>query len=89
VVIGDRREREWPAVGLVDWTDAESGERRVADTSSREVRRVLAEAWDGRRRRLLETLKNSRSDAVEILAGEPYERRLITFFNLRERRLRM
>ena len=89
VVIGDRREREWPAVGLVDWTDAESGERRVADTSSREVRRVLAEAWDGRRRRLLETLKSSRSDAVEILAGEPYERRLITFFNLRERRLRM
>jgi uncharacterized protein (DUF58 family) len=89
VVIGDRREREWPAVGLVDWTDAETGERRLADTSSRAVRRSLAEAWDGRRRRLLETLKSSRSDAVEILAGEPYERQLITFFKLRERRLRM
>ena len=89
VVIGDRRERDWPAVGLVDWTDAETGERRLADTSSAGVRRALAEAWDGRRRRLLETLKSSRSDAVEILAGEPYERQLITFFKLRERRLRM
>jgi uncharacterized protein (DUF58 family) len=89
VVIGDRREREWPAVGLVDWTDAETGRRRLVDTSDREVRRGLAEAWDGRRRRLRETLKGSRSDTVEILAGEPYERQLITFFKLRERRLRM
>jgi uncharacterized protein (DUF58 family) len=89
VVVGDRREREWPAAGLVDWTDAESGERRLVDTSSREVGRALGQVWSGRRRRLLETLKGSRSDAVEVFAGEPYERELIKFFKLRERRLRM
>jgi hypothetical protein len=89
LVIGDRREREWPAAGLVDWTDAESGERRLVDTSSPEVRRALAQAWAGRRRRLLDTLRGSRSDAVEVFAGEPYERQLIAFFKLRERRLRM
>jgi len=89
VVIGDRREREWPAVGLVDWTDAESGVRRLVDTSSREVRGALVQAWSRQRRRLLDTLKGSRSDAVEIFAGEPYERELIAFFKLRERRLRM
>jgi len=89
VVIGDRREREWPAVGLVDWTDAESGVRRLVDTSSREVRGALVQAWSRQRRRLLDTLKGSRSDAVEIFAGEPYERELIKFFKLRERRLRM
>lgn len=89
VVIGDRREREWPAAGLVDWTDAETGVRRVVDSSSREVRRALGEAWSRRRRRLLETLKAARSDAVEIFAGEPYERQLIGFFKRRERRLRM
>jgi uncharacterized protein (DUF58 family) len=89
VVIGDRREREWPAVGLVDWTDAESGGRRLLDTSSREVRRILGQAWADRRGGLLETLKGCRSDAVEVFAGEPYERQLINFFKLRERRLRL
>lgn len=89
VVIGDRREREWPAAGLVDWTDAESGERRLLDTSSREVRRALGEAWAARRRDLLATLKACRCDAVEVFAGEPYERQLVTFFKLRERRLRL
>jgi uncharacterized protein (DUF58 family) len=89
VIIGDRREREWPAAGLVDWTDAESGERRLLDTSSGAVRRALGEAWAARRRRLLATLKASRCDAVEVFAGEPYERQLVKFFKLRERRLRM
>ena len=88
VVTGDRREREWPAAGLVDWTAAETGERRLVDTSSPEVRRALGEAWALRRARLLETLKACRSDAVEVFAGEPYERQLIRFFQMRERRLR-
>lgn len=87
VVIGDRREREWPAAGLVDWTDAESGERRLVDTSSENVRRALGQAWTHRRARLLDTLKGCRSDAVQVFAGEPYERQLIQFFKLRERRL--
>jgi len=89
VVIGDRREREWPAAGLVDWTDAESGKRRLVNTSSREVRRVLGQEWAGQRGRLLSTLKSCRSDAVEVFAGEPYERQFINFFKLRERRLRL
>ena len=88
VVTGDRREREWPAAGLVDWTAAETGERRLVDTSSPAVRRALGEAWALRRSRLLETLKGCRSDAVEVFAGEPYERQLIRFFQMRERRLR-
>lgn len=87
VVIGDRREREWPAAGLVDWTDGESGERRLVDTSSARARRALGQAWTDRRARLLDTLKGCRSDAVQIFAGEPYERQLIQFFKLRERRL--
>ncbi|HEY5999991.1 MAG TPA: DUF58 domain-containing protein [bacterium] len=89
VVIGDRREREWPAVGLVEWRDPESGARRLVDTSGRGVREALARGWGERRRRLLDTLRGARCDAVEVFAGEPYERELISFFKLRERRLRM
>jgi hypothetical protein len=59
------------------------------DTSSREVRSALGQAWSRQRRRLLDTLKGCRSDAVEIFANAPYERQLIKFFKLRERRLRM
>ncbi|HWR97452.1 MAG TPA: DUF58 domain-containing protein [Candidatus Methanoperedens sp.] len=88
VVTGDRLERAWPAAGLVDWTDTESGERRILDTSSREVRDALGRIWAERRRRLLDALRGARSDAVEVFAGEPYERQLIAFFKLRERRLR-
>jgi uncharacterized protein (DUF58 family) len=89
VVVGDRREREWPAAGLVDWRDAESGQSRLVDTSSPQVRSALGEAWAERRRGLLATLKAAHSDAVEVFAGEPYEQQLVRFFRLRERRLRM
>jgi uncharacterized protein (DUF58 family) len=89
VVTGDRREDEWPAVGLVDWTDPETGERRLVDSSSPAVRRALGSLRAARRARLLATLKSSGSDAVEVFAGERYERELVRFFKARERRLRM
>lgn len=87
VVVADRRESEWPAVGLVDWTDAESAARRLVDTSSAAVRRALAQARAAQRRRLLETLRKARSEAIEVFAAEPYEGQLVKFFKHRERRL--
>jgi uncharacterized protein (DUF58 family) len=89
VVVGDRRETQWPPAGIVDWTDAESGKRHLVDTSSPKVRRALGERGREQRVRLLQTLQGAGSDAVEIFAGEPCERPLTRFFKLRERRLRM
>jgi uncharacterized protein (DUF58 family) len=41
VVIGDKREIAWPNIGIVNWHDAETGEKMLVDTSSRKVREKL------------------------------------------------
>ncbi len=49
VVVSDPRERELPAVGLVEVQDAETGERLVVDTSSRRFRAAFAQRQSERR----------------------------------------
>jgi len=89
VIIGDRREREWPAAGLVQWQDAETGRSFLVDTGSAATRRELTKAQTARRENLLQTLRSAGVDTVEVYAGEPYEREFIKFFRMRERRLRV
>ena len=88
VVAGDRREQTWPAVGIVEWTDAETGRRQLVDTSDARVRNALAGFHAKRRATLLQLLNRSGLDAIEVMAGEPYERALEKFFRTRERRIR-
>ncbi len=88
VVIGDKREQAWPAAGIVDWQDAETGRRYLVDTSDAPVRRRLGELEQQRRADLRALLRSCGVDVIEANAGEPYERELIKFFRLRERRLR-
>jgi len=88
VVVGDRRERDWPAVGVVEWQDAETGEQYLVDTSNAHTRRKLAETQTHNREKLLKTLRGYGIDSIEVYAGESYDRQLFTFFKMRERRLR-
>jgi uncharacterized protein (DUF58 family) len=88
VVVGDPREESWPAVGLVEWIDLETGDRRLVDTSHRPTRRRLQE-WQrkeqaGRR----ELLRAAGVDVIEVQAGTPYDREFVRFFRMRERRFR-
>jgi len=86
IVAGDRREQDWPAAGLVEWADAETGARRLLDTSDARVRRALAAQFAERRAALLQLLSRAGLDTVEVQAGEPYERALDKFFRARVRR---
>lgn len=86
LVLGDPRERELPAAGLVDFTDAETGRRVVVDTSSAAVRRAFAVRQAAQRESLLGQLHNAHSDAIELWTGQPYDRELIRFFRQREAR---
>ena len=86
VVIGDKRESALPAVGLVDFADAETGRRIVLDTSHAPTRRALLARQTERRQALLRTLARARSDAIELNAGERYDRELVRFFRRREKR---
>ena len=78
VVTGDRREDEWPGgrAGRLD----RRRDRRAPPRGHLEPGRSgrpSASCGGARRTRLLDTLKGSGSDAVEVFAGEHYERQLM------------
>ncbi len=87
LLVGDKREQAWPQAGLVEWEDAESGARYWVDTSHRPTRRRLAARQLARRQQTLEELRQCGIDAIEVYAGEEYERALIRFFRQREQRM--
>lgn len=88
IVIEDRRERDWPRVGLVEWYDMESGRRILVDTSAASCRAQFDELVQKRAEALAELFRSVRADRIHLTCGEPYDRELIRFFKLRERRFR-
>ena len=87
VVLSDRREKEIPRMGLVKLFDAESGQQRWLDTSSKEVHsliRKLNNDYETKRKNLF---LSSRLDSVEIDTGEDYVKPLVQFFKMRGKRL--
>lgn len=88
VIVGDKREQAWPQVGLIEWEDAETGRRFLVDTADARTRRTLNAMQMEKRQDLLSRLRGMDIDAVEIYAGEPYDKELIKFFRMRERRLK-
>lgn len=86
LVVDDKRESALPPVGLVDFEDAETGQRHWVDTSHAPTRRALLARQSKRREALLRLLRSARSDTIELHAGEPYDRELVRFFRQREKR---
>ena len=89
IMIGDKREQSWPAAGLVDWVDAETGRRYLVDTSDAKTRRMFGTLQAQKREALLKMFRTSGIDIIQANAGEPYEREFIKFFKLREQRLKI
>ncbi len=86
IVINDQREKSIPKMGLVKFTDAETGQERWIDTSSTKVQKWIRQYYDkliSERKKLFIT---SRLDSIEIKTGENYVTPLVNFFRLRERR---
>jgi uncharacterized protein (DUF58 family) len=81
--VQDPRESDVPASGLVAFTDPESGQRVVADTSRPEVRRALADPVFEKARKVF---KKTRVDALTLSTAESYEGPLRGFFRAREKR---
>lgn len=88
VLISDKREQVWPRAGLIEWEDAETGHRFLVDTSDQRVRREFARTQGERRRDTLALLRKSGIDAIEVFAGEEYDKALMRFFRMREQRMR-
>lgn len=88
LLLHDPLETSWVGTGIIPWKDAETGEVFLIDTSSRKVRQAIASQWIHDREHLLKKLGRSGVDTIEVSTGEPYEKALIKFFRMRERRRR-
>jgi uncharacterized protein (DUF58 family) len=86
IVMGDKRENEIPKMGLVKFTDAETGEERWIDTNDLKMRKHLLEV----RQKIAEQRKllfiKSRLDSIEIQTGQNYVKPLVQFFRVRGKR---
>ena len=82
----DLREEELPAVGLVEFRDAETGAHAVVDTFDRQVRATFAGKAKARLEALRGMLRSASVDHIEIRTDADYMRPLVKFFRMRERR---
>jgi uncharacterized protein (DUF58 family) len=86
VVVRDPRERELPAVGLVEFVDEETGERVVADLGSRAVRERFAALADADRALLVDSFRRLSMEPVMVETGGDFVEPLTAFFRRREAR---
>ena len=86
ITIVDPRETTLPRAGLVLVEDAETGDRRYIDTSSRRVRRQYEAMYAQLKERRDTLFRKMDSDAIEVLTNESYVDPLVRFFRKRERR---
>ncbi|MBE0536275.1 MAG: DUF58 domain-containing protein [Phycisphaerae bacterium] len=86
VAVGDPAEAALPSVGLVEFTDAETGEVVVVDTSSAAFRRRFAEQSAQYLDRLESQFGSINVDCIRVRTDAPYIHDLIRFFHRRHRR---
>lgn len=85
VHLQDPREAELPPVGLVDLTDAETGETVVLDTSNRHVRRAFTRQAQAQRQATDALFRRMRVDHVVIRTDQNYVDPLVRFFRQRNK----
>ncbi len=85
VHLHDPREETMPALGLVDLTDAETGETITLDTGDARVREAyMTDALD-QFQRTEETFRKARVDRVVVHTDEGYVEPLVQFFKRRNK----
>lgn len=86
VWLSDPRERELPAVGLVELEDAETGGRLLVDTGSPQARLAAGKIWERRSAALQGLCAGAGIDLIGIETGTDYVTPLSRFFLAREKR---
>ena len=85
ISVTDPRERNVPAVGLLELEDPEQGGTVLVDTTSATVRNGIRAAFDQRVRARTNLLRSSGVDEVPISTATDYVEPLLRFFRRRER----
>lgn len=86
VVLNDKREEEIPKVGVVRFTDSETGRERWIDTSNPMTQFLLKEMREKKAAHQKTLFLTSRVDSIRIQTGQNYIKPLVQFFRLREKR---
>ena len=84
----DVLEHAWPAVGLVQLEDAETGRQVLIDAGSRRFRAEFAERARARRAAFTALARASQVDLIDVGTEGDHFDELLRFFRLRERRRR-
>jgi uncharacterized protein (DUF58 family) len=84
----DRREMELPAIGYVEFEDAESGEHVMVNTSDRNFRGAFQQRATQNKLVLDRMFKQTKVDVIDIETGQQYVNPLMRFFKQRARRFR-
>lgn len=86
IVMNDIRESVLPKMGLVKFTDAETGDERWIDTNDFRIRKHLSEVRKKTAEKRKTLFITSRLDSVEIQTGQNYVKPLVQFFRVRGKR---
>lgn len=89
VSVSDPRERELPAVGMVELEDPETGETAIADTGDRRLREAFKSSVAREEEERVGFFRARGVDCIRVSTGEPYVKALLSFFRTRERRMAM
>ena len=81
--IYDKRETELPPAGLINFSDAETGEMLWVDTSSKKLRDNYSSWWNSQNKQISELLIKSGIDNVMINTSEDYVKPLLKLFRRR------
>ncbi len=87
VAVSDPRERDLPAVGIMELEDPESGETISVDTRDRGVREAFARIARKEEAVYCDFFKTHGIDCIKVNTAEPYMGALLSFFKSRERRM--
>ena len=86
VTVSDPRERELPAVGVIEAEDPETGERMLLDTFDPAVRVAYAEFARQEQEQRERLFRSMKLDALDIRTDAPYIQTLMSFFHRRASR---
>lgn len=86
IILQDPREREIPKSGLVKMLDAETGNTRFLDTSSKVVQDYFSDKIKKSDAQIKDLFLRSRIDSIKIDTSKSYIKPLVDFFKVREKR---
>jgi uncharacterized protein (DUF58 family) len=86
IVLNDSKESELPKIGLVKFTDAETGKEKWVDTNDNRIRFLFKQMRERNIAVRKSLFVSSRLDSIEIQTGQNYIKPLVQFFRMRERR---